>query len=267
MVCIRIPAHTYAVASHQGPTSGPDRYAELTEWAKQHDYETVSGTLGIEVYPADGSRPGEKLRFDIYLPVRPHELKAATGVTPVGEEAKPPSQEPNQASASTRFKDGSVFENCQAEGVAFRDVALPGLSFENANLGRIRFESVNLSQGQIHDANLSDLEIKGAQLGGALFRHIGLPPPGHPAFKEGVEQRPLRFEECDLHGSTVKDCDLSHVAISGCRMPGMTIDGIAVEDLLATYRDKRGERKPAAERPGPAPRTSSAATSAKGRVR
>jgi uncharacterized protein YjbI with pentapeptide repeats len=121
----------------------------------------------------------------------------------------------------------SLFENCRAEGVTFRNVALLGLTIE--------------------DANLSDLKIKGAQLGGALFRHIGLPGPDHPAFKEGVEQRPLRFEECDLHGSTVKDSDLRGVAISGCKMQGMTIDGVRVEDLLAAYREKRGERNPAAK--------------------
>jgi uncharacterized protein YjbI with pentapeptide repeats len=116
----------------------------------------------------------------------------------------------------------STFENCRAEGVTFRNVAMLRLSFENANL--------------------SDMEIKGAQLGGALFRHIGMPPPDHPGHKEGAEQRPLRFEECDLHGTTITRSDLSGVTITGCKMREMTIDGISVEDLLAAYREKHGKQ-------------------------
>jgi uncharacterized protein YjbI with pentapeptide repeats len=135
---------------------------------------------------------------------------------------------------------GSLFTNCRAEGVKFSDAAMPGLSFENANLSQIRFQNVNLSGGRIQDANLSDLKIQGAQLGGALFRHIGLPPPGAPAHEPGAKQRPLRFEECDLQGSTVKASDLSGVAISGCTMRGMTIDGVSVEKMLAAYRKSAG---------------------------
>jgi uncharacterized protein YjbI with pentapeptide repeats len=116
----------------------------------------------------------------------------------------------------------SKFENCRAEGVTFRNVGMPRLSFE--------------------DADLSDLQIRGAQLGGALFRHIGLPPPDHPTHVAGARQRPMRFEECDLNGSTIKDSDLTGVAITGCKMQGMTIDGIRVSELLAAYREKQGKR-------------------------
>jgi hypothetical protein len=262
---------------------GPDVYAELTGGVKQQGYETVPGALGIEVYPADGSRPGDKLRFDVYLPVRPREAKASPSATPAGGDASVRPEAAKPALDPIRIKDlrelnqklevthssfsHSLFENCRAEGVMFRDVAMPGLRFENANLSQIRFDDVNLARGQIQNANLSDLEIKGAQLGGALFRHIGLPPPGHPAYQEGAKQRPLRFEECDLNSSTVKGSDLSGVAISGCKMRGMTIDGISIEALLAAYREKQVGRKPPVQRRGPAAGTNRSASSFQRRVR
>jgi uncharacterized protein YjbI with pentapeptide repeats/predicted transcriptional regulator YdeE len=256
-VTIRVPAHTYAVAGYQGPAGGRDVYADLTGWLERQGYETVPGALRIEVYPAGGSRPGDPLRLDVYLPVRTREPKASPSASRAAGSATTQPDKEKQTLEPIRIKDTheqtqklevtnssfshSLFENCRAEAVAFRDVAMPGLLFENANLERARFDDVNLSRGQIQNANLSDLEIKGAQLGGALFRHIGLPPPGDPAHQAGAEQRPLRFEQCDLHGSTVKDCDLSGVAISGSKMHGMTINGISVEDLLAAYRKQHGK--------------------------
>jgi predicted transcriptional regulator YdeE len=261
-VAIRVPAHTYAVAGYQGPAGGRDVYADLTGWLERQGYETVPGALRIEVYPAGGSRPGDPLRLDVYLPVRTREPKASPSASPAAGSATTPPDREKQTLEPLRIKDThaqnqklevihssfshSLFENCRAEAVTFRDVSMPSLLFENANLQRVRFDDVNLSGGEIQNANLSDLQIKGAQLGGALFRHIGLPPADHPAHQAEAEQRPLRFEECDLHGSTVKDSDLSGVAISGCKMRGMSIDGIAIEDLLAAYREKQGERKAAA---------------------
>jgi hypothetical protein len=142
--------------------------------------------------------------------------------------------EPNQKLEVTNSRfSHSFFDNCLAEGVKFHNVAMPRLSFTDANL----------SGGKIEDANLSDLEIDGAQLGGAYIHHIGLPPKGHPAYVEGAEQRPLRFEDCDLHGSTINNSDLKGLAITGCAIQGMTINGISVEAMLAAYREKHGATK------------------------
>ncbi|MBL4675141.1 MAG: pentapeptide repeat-containing protein [Mucilaginibacter sp.] len=88
----------------------------------------------------------------------------------------------------------------------------------------------------IDNANLSDLEIKNAQLGGAYIHNIGLPPASHPYYDPNAEQRPLRFDDCDLHGSSITNCNLSNVSISNCNLIGMTIDGIPVEDLLKVYK-------------------------------
>lgn len=88
----------------------------------------------------------------------------------------------------------------------------------------------------IEDANLSDLEIRFAQLGGAYIHDIGLPPAGHPHHDPNAEQRPLRFEDCDLHGSSITNCDLSNVSIINCKLTGLTIDGIPVDELLKAHK-------------------------------
>jgi len=93
-------------------------------------------------------------------------------------------------------------------------------------------QDVSAKDVKIVDANLSDLEIEGAQLGGAYIHNIGMPPKGHPAYDPAAKQRPLKFENCDLNGSTITDCDLSNVNISDCNLTGMRINGILVEELL-----------------------------------
>ncbi|MDQ1913828.1 pentapeptide repeat-containing protein [Paenibacillus sp. GD4] len=132
---------------------------------------------------------------------------------------------------------GAEFENCRAEEVSFRNVSLPNFRVACADLSGAHFKDVNMSRTFITDANLSDLEIDGAQLGGAYIHNIGLPPKGHPAYREDQgRQRPLRFEMCELTGSTISLSDLSGVRIEGCNIEGLTIDGIDVSALLKRYR-------------------------------
>lgn len=98
------------------------------------------------------------------------------------------------------------------------------------------FEDVSAKNIKITDANLNDLEIEGAQLGGAYIHNIGMPPKGHPFYDPDIKQRPLKFEDCDLHGSTITDCNLAEVSIDNCNLKGMTINGILVEELLKRYQ-------------------------------
>jgi len=106
---------------------------------------------------------------------------------------------------------------------------------KNAMLNNSDFFDVAMTNVKILNANLSDLEIEGAQLGGAFIHNIGMPPKGHPMYDPEARQRPLRFEDCDLHGSTFTNCDLSGVELTDCNIKGMKIDGIAIDDLLSTY--------------------------------
>ncbi len=98
------------------------------------------------------------------------------------------------------------------------------------------FEDVCATGVKLTDANLSDLEIDGAQLGGAYIHNIGMPPKGHPAYDPEARQRPLRFDNADLHGSTITNCNLSNVSIDDCKVEGMKINGILVEELLKAYQ-------------------------------
>ncbi|NCD71076.1 pentapeptide repeat-containing protein [Mucilaginibacter agri] len=99
-------------------------------------------------------------------------------------------------------------------------------------LTHAEFKDVNMSNCKITDANLSDLEIEGAQLGGAYIHNIGMPPECHPMYDADAKQRPLRFENCELSGSTITNCNLSGVDISNCNISGLKINGILIEDLL-----------------------------------
>ncbi len=102
------------------------------------------------------------------------------------------------------------------------------------------FDDISAKKIKIKNANLSDLEIEGAQLGGAYIHHIGMPPEGHPMHNPDIKQRPLRFENCDLNGSTITNCNLSRITISDCNTSGMKINGILVDDLLKAYQKSHG---------------------------
>ncbi|MGF7075681.1 pentapeptide repeat-containing protein [Mucilaginibacter sp. R-33] len=113
---------------------------------------------------------------------------------------------------------------------------LNGSSFEQTMMNNASLKDVCITGLKIEDANLSDLEIKYAQLGGAYIHDIGMPPEGHPAYDPAVKQRPLKFENCDLQGSTITDCNLSGVDITDCDLNGMKINGIDVDELLRAYQ-------------------------------
>jgi uncharacterized protein YjbI with pentapeptide repeats len=109
------------------------------------------------------------------------------------------------------------------------------LKVTRAMIDNSYFEDIKATGIKITNANLSDLEIEGAQLGGAYIHNIGMPPKGHPLYNPTFKQRPLKFEDCDLNGSSITNCNLSNVTISGCNLTGMKINGILVTDLLKGY--------------------------------
>ncbi len=115
---------------------------------------------------------------------------------------------------------------------------LNGSSFEQMMMNNASFKDVCITGLKIEDANLSDLEIKYAQLGGAYIHDIGMPPEGHPAYDPAAKQRALKFENCDLQGSTITDCNLSGVDITDCDIAGMKIDGIDVGELLKAHQKR-----------------------------
>jgi uncharacterized protein YjbI with pentapeptide repeats len=114
---------------------------------------------------------------------------------------------------------------------------IAGSEFHHTNLRGANFDDVNLSGASFHNINFSEIKVSAAQMGGATFKHIGLPPD-----KDGRQgrQRPVTFEEATLSDSTFRKVDLSNVRIIDCNIAGMTIDGVLVSDLL---RQLRGTKK------------------------
>jgi uncharacterized protein YjbI with pentapeptide repeats len=109
---------------------------------------------------------------------------------------------------------------------------LAGSRFHNVNLADAEFDDVNMSKVTFHNINMSDISVSAVQMGGAKFKHIGLPPGS----KE--KQRPMTFEEADLNGTRISKCDLSGVKIENCNIEGMKIDGVLVSDLIAAFKKK-----------------------------
>jgi len=136
----------------------------------------------------------------------------------------------NNAQAEPNNERLELFETRKILNVKWSN--LNDSTFREFCINNAHIQDVSATGVKIVDANLSDLEIEGAQLGGAYIHNIGMPPKGHPAYNPAAKQRPLKFENCDLNGSTITNCDLSNVNISDCNLKGMKINGILVEDLL-----------------------------------
>jgi uncharacterized protein YjbI with pentapeptide repeats len=116
---------------------------------------------------------------------------------------------------------------------------LPNSNFSRCDLIGMNMNDVNLTGMKITDANLSELFIDGAQIGGAYIKNIGMPPEGHPLYDPNhVEQKPVRFENCDFNNSKITNCNLSNVEIEGSNITGMKINGISIEELLKHYNSK-----------------------------
>jgi uncharacterized protein YjbI with pentapeptide repeats len=82
------------------------------------------------------------------------------------------------------------------------DADMSGSTFKGVSLANATFQDVNLSQATIHDANLSGGHVQDVNLSG------------------------LRISNANLSGASIVDS----------LTDGMTINGIAVADLLAAYR-------------------------------
>jgi len=59
-----------------------------------------------------------------------------------------------------------------------------------------------------------------------------MPPKNHPMYDPEARQRPLLFEDCDLHDSKFTNCDLSGVELADCNITGLKINGIPIEELI-----------------------------------
>jgi uncharacterized protein YjbI with pentapeptide repeats len=98
--------------------------------------------------------------------------------------------------------EGTIQVNGAKRTIKAEAADLSGSSFIDVNLSGTTFNDVNIADARIEDANLSDWSVRNAKLCG------------------------LRIVNADLRGAEIVDSLTA----------GMTIDGIAVEDLLDAYR-------------------------------
>ncbi len=117
---------------------------------------------------------------------------------------------------------------------SFEMVNLEGVRFQNANLGRSTFQDINLAGATFNDINFSDVVFSMAQLGGTVFKQLGLSPGS------AEKQRGITFEDSDMNDSIFRDCNLQNARIEKCNTTGMTIDGVPVSELLAAYAQSKG---------------------------
>ncbi|MBC7617518.1 MAG: pentapeptide repeat-containing protein [Candidatus Saccharibacteria bacterium] len=128
-----------------------------------------------------------------------------------------------------------TFRDKNLSGSSFEMVNLEGVSFQNANLGHAKFQDINLGGATFNDINFSDVVFSMAQLRGTVFKQLGL-PPGSPE-----KQRGITFEEDDMNDSVFSDCNLQNARIEKSNTTGMTIDGVLVSELLASYAERNNK--------------------------
>ena len=84
-----------------------------------------------------------------------------------------------------------------------RTCCLAGSSFVDVNLSKASFDDINFSGAEIQNANMSDWMV----------------------------------QDANLKGLKIRNSDLREAAISHCLTEGMTVDGIAVSEMMAAYRE------------------------------
>lgn len=109
---------------------------------------------------------------------------------------------------------------------------LDGSTFDTVSLKNLRLDDVTMTGSRISNANLTSMEINGARMSGSIFRNIGTPPKGHPAYSPENRHDPVLFENCSFSGSTFTTCNMEGVELVNCNIQGMKINGISIEELL-----------------------------------
>ncbi len=89
---------------------------------------------------------------------------------------------------------------------------------------------------KIEKLNLAGAEFLDTNLAGAVFNDINL----EASRFTDINLSKAAFDDINLSHTTIRHANLSHVAISEACYEGMTIDGIAVTDLLGAWRGKGG---------------------------
>lgn len=91
------------------------------------------------------------------------------------------------------------------ERLDVNDTDLSGSRFNDANLTSTLFNQINFSGARFNDSNMTGWFVNDVNLSGSRFQNI----------------------------------NLSGVSFANCRMPGATLDGVPLEDILDSYKKSR----------------------------
>ncbi len=107
-----------------------------------------------------------------------------------------------------------------------KDIA--GSQFRHANMAGAVFEDVDLSGAKFFNVNLRGAEIGAVDFGGASFSCMNT--------GECYPKQPALFKNLELDDCTIEKSYFRNTKLVNCDLTGMTIDGVAVTDMLETYK-------------------------------
>ncbi|WP_164779433.1 GNAT family N-acetyltransferase [Paenibacillus kobensis] len=170
--------------------------------------------------------------------VRTHESEWEFAYEKVMTGSAPDAEAPGETLQVTGSMSGAAVINCSMPDSEFYNVDLSGGFYMNCTLQDSRITDCNLSGTRWTNLNLTnmlmaDLRLTGSEIGFAAMDGVRF----HDTHL-GTSRQPAVFERCDLSGSVIRDSQLSGVHIEQCDVAGMTINGIAVEELLKAYMEK-----------------------------
>ncbi|GIL39704.1 VOC family protein [Roseiterribacter gracilis] len=190
-----------------------------------HDF--YAGVLGFRKVFENGSPVGfmilEKDGAEIHLNLKPDHVASTVN-----------------AAHMLVDKVDALYAVCQAAGVqivkalADKDYGQRAFVFADPDGNRIDVgeatrKTLTLTNTQrllvVDDADLAGSSFTNVKLANAIFDDVNLAA--------------ARLSNVNLTGLSIRDANLRNAAISDSALDGMTIDGIAVTDLLAAYRARK----------------------------
>jgi len=92
---------------------------------------------------------------------------------------------------------------------------------------RLDVHTADISGSVFHDVNMSGATFDDVNMNGWIVHNVNLSG--------------LRLDEANLAGAKIMNADLRHVALVQCHVDGMTINGVAIEDLMSAYDGQKSE--------------------------
>ncbi len=116
-------------------------------------------------------------------------------------------------------------------GSHFYQTDISGSTFENIDMSSTRYTGVNMTGVSLNEIDLSHIIVTNARMGGVRFQRI------IRKTRDGKEKS-LKFDDCEMTGSTMSECNLKDVKLVDCDVTGMKINGIPLQDMLDAYDKK-----------------------------